>query len=120
MLTVVVANHKSSMFCSQTFQFLKSCKICLRAVILSLPAGWHQLERITNRTSEAPASNLASCCREFRDHESDIRGELGDLRGLPRLRPDWPSYLRMMTNGSARTRSLNLRQSLGDSVQEAA
>ena len=33
--------------------------------------GCHQLKRITNRMSEAPASNLASCCREFRDHESD-------------------------------------------------
>ena len=70
----------------------------------------HQLKRITNRASEASASNLASCCQEFRDHESDgIRGEFGDLRGHPRLRSYWPSYLRMLTNRRARTRSLNLR-----------
>ena len=83
--------------------------------------GCHQLKRITNRTSQPlPQIWPLASSPEFPGHESDIRAELRDLRGPPRPRPDWSSYLRLLTNGRAWTRSLNLRQSLGDSVQEAA
>ena len=83
--------------------------------------GCHQLKRITNRTSQPlPQIWPLASSPEFPGHESDIRAELRDLRGPPRPRPDWSSYLRLLTNSRAWTRSLNLRQSLGDSVQEAA
>ena len=119
-ITAVNKNHHSTTFCSQTLLVLEILEYLFESCHLELSAVCHQLKGITNRMSQAPASNLASSCPEFRDHESDIRGELRDLRGPPRLRPDWPSYLWILTNGRARTRSLNLRQSLGDSVQEAA